>query len=72
LKWIKTGTLVLNNTRYIFRDDTYREEIWAWEYYCSSHKPVTHKWSKMPRKVEEFCFFDLDNIPPTVSWFPFD
>lgn len=65
-----TGIIDIKSGTYIFRDDhAHGDKIWAWEIHDEYDKPMTHKWSKIPRQAEVHLF-DIDNPPQTVPYQP--
>jgi hypothetical protein len=63
-----TGYCIVRGKKYIFRDcDT---GFIAWDFYDETHRPVAHKWNKLPVGQYEIFNFDKVLIPETVSYNP--
>jgi hypothetical protein len=65
------GIIEIGPSKYIFRDDTSYEGVWAWNIHDDpgfSGHVTTHKWPTLPRGI--VTVFNIDDPPETVGYVP--
>jgi len=69
----KTGIIIKDGKKYLFRADVPFEYIFAWNIHDDiiHDRQMCHKWKKIDKRSCIFEYFDVDNPSETVSYIPF-